>query len=257
MKEQKTLLLFAHHSTEDSIPEETIQYLSHLEKLFDEVMVVSDNQNLNSEEYNVFHCENIGYDFGKYYRALKKINVEEYERIAFVNDSCYVVDDANFDKISDFNNDREFDFWGLTDSFEKPGCYESEEDTAYHIQSYFLVFEKSSIPLINKFFEDIKFDDFLSTDYKGDVRQYIINNCEVGLTKYMMDKNLKCSAAWSVHEILKDSDDFTRKVANLHLHFWEELIFMGFPLIKKKLINGEWDGIAPNTDSWMIHYTSP
>ena len=60
MKNEKTLLLFAHHSTEDSLPEESLTYLSHLKEFFSDILVVCDNPALKDEDYEIFYCENVG-----------------------------------------------------------------------------------------------------------------------------------------------------------------------------------------------------
>jgi hypothetical protein len=42
---------------------------------------------------------------------------------------------------------------------------------------------------------------------------------------------------------------------NTHVHLWEELIIEGYPLMKKKIVNGEWKPLLKNINN-KHKYTS-
>jgi hypothetical protein len=227
----KTLILFVAYHKNKFLDN---SYLQELYKISDDVKVLS-NKPIDGINNNEIY-DNEGYDFGYWYKALQKTNIHNYDRIIMVNNSNKLIKNGNLNKlVLEFNKNNEYDFWGLTDSYETPPKVDPSK--SYHIQSHFLVLEKKAIKLILEFFRSINFERFFTI--KNNLRQEIINNCEIGLSQYMLNKGLKLGAIYSSKEFSrKYGKDY--KKTNLHVILWEELINNNYPLIKKKIVNEEW-----------------
>ena len=79
---EKSCCAFLHFSENDEIPYYVQIYCNELSKYFDEIVLVSNNKNLDlnksfSSNIRLWHTENKGYDFGLFYRFLKSINLSE------------------------------------------------------------------------------------------------------------------------------------------------------------------------------------
>lgn len=225
---KNTLILFVAYHDKHFVDSNYVQKLSKINSDFK----ILSNQKIKGYE-NVLIYDNEGYDFGFWYKYLITHDVSEYERIILVNNSNVVINGASFDFINTFKSG--YDFWGLTDSYENPPGV--SPDKSYHIQSHFLVFEKPAIPLLLEFFKFINFENYLSI--KDNLRQKIINDCEIGLSQYMLNKGLNIGSVFSVVDLCRKHKLEYRKM-NLHVWLWEELVLNKYPLIKKKIIKGEW-----------------
>ena len=239
----RSLLIFANHS-KGYISLSAEAYIRELSKHFTDTIFATDHKGPVVLPYTIKYCQNVGYDFGKYYTALKSVDFKKYDRIAFVNDSNFLV--GNFDKVFEWGKTCGLEMWGLTDSVEVPRHYN------YHVQSHFLVFEKRSIKHIAEFFKDTMFEEkFMKIQNRREnVRQKIIMACEVGLSQYLLKEKIKMGSMWSVRGVPLEE----AKTLNLHRDKWEELIKDGYPLIKNKIIIGEWDGIIPNPQNRRKYY---
>jgi hypothetical protein len=190
--------------------------------------------------------ENLGYDFGFFYQALQNIELGEYERIAFVNDSNEVVRLGSFNDIFEWANQEENELWGVTDADLNANGMLGRK---YHIQSHFLVFEKKGIELLSSFFEDINFEEDYLVSPKG-LRNRIIKNCEIGLTQYFLKNGLKAKSYFSVNDAKCPNPMFLNCQLNVHVSKWKELVDSGYPLIKRKIISGYYSGALNN---WKKH----
>ena len=257
----RSLLIFANHS-KGFIPLTTETYLHELSKYFTDVVVATDYKNYLPFRYRIFHCENLGYDFGKYFVSLKKIRPEDYDRIALVNDSNCLV--GTFEKVFSWADDNQksekpFDVWGLTDSVE--GRPNIPHDKTYHIQSHFLVFEKNALKYLPGFFKKVGFGTKFMKESTAELRDYIIEHCEIGISQYFLELGFNLGAIWSVKNMSRKglftgvTHLRTKDIAiNLHLHMWERLIKNGYPLIKNKIMKGEWDQIIPDPKNKWKYY---
>lgn len=229
-----TLCFFVSYNKDGNFQND-INYFNLLKRYFNKVVLVTNMLPKNfNDEHLIFNNE--GYDFGFFYKAINSINTSEYTTIAFINNSNVLAKNRNFDKIFKWAKERQLDFWGLTDSIEAPPGIKL--GSSYHIQSHFLVFEKNAIPHILKFFKEINFERFFTIKNESNLRQSIINECEIGITQYLKRNGLKIESYFKYNVLF----DKYRKNKNLNMHvwLWEELILEGYPLIKKKILNNEW-----------------
>lgn len=232
------LCLFISYNKNENDFNHDYRYINSLKKYFDKVVLVTNKKPKNYEgECLIF--KNEGYDFGFFYKAINSLNLNLYNRIAFINNSNIVVKNRNLDNIFSWKNN--FDFWGITDSIEAPNGVNPKN--SYHIQSHFLVFEKNAILFLKEFFKEINFERFFNIHNTDLLRQSIINKCEIGISQFMIKKGLKIGSYFSYSTIMNKYKKPNN--TNMHVWLWEELIREGYPLIKKKIVNGEWN-FLPN-----------
>jgi len=254
-KINKSLLIFAHYS-EGYIPKQVEEYIQELSRHVDDVVLSTNYTGFYDLPYPLFSTPNEGYDFGFFYKVLKRVKNKNYDRIIFANDSNTLV--GKFDKIFNWSLENKMDVWGLTDSSEcwltdpTPGkvlkkCKETDHNH-YHLQTHFIVFEKRSIPHLYTFFDDIKFEKNFLYPVKPaeNLRRKVITSCEFGLAQYMQSRGLSAGARWSV----KHWKHMKGKEINMHFSKWEELIKDGYPLMKNKIVNGEWDDPQEGVEGW-------
>lgn len=256
-KIKKSLLIFAHHG-KGNFSRDALIYLREISKYFSRTIVGTDLTNPPSLPVEFMFCENKGYDFGIYYQVLKRINHFEFDRIALVNDSNSLVN--TFEDIFKWGDSNNLDFWGLTDSKEKTHGTKIFKDT-YHIQSHFLVLERKTLPHLINFFMNLDFENEYMID-SGDsrLRDRIIDACEIGFSVYLQRYDIKMGAKWSVLDRPRLNKD-RLKIYNMHFWDWEWLIVEGYPLIKNKILNGEWSQpnpkqpyIVPNANRSKKYY---
>ena len=256
----RSLLIFANH-TSTYFPLSAETYLEEISKYFTEVIVATDYTEYLNLPYNIHRYPNKGYDFGKYYSTLKKIKIKKYDRIAFVNDSNSLV--GTFKELFEWAKTCELDVWGLTDSLEGAPTILPSHDLlsgfnqtvltkklSYHLQSHFLVFEKTAHKYLFPFFENINFEENLMKPASPALRDLIITHCEIGLSQFLLRQDMKIGARWTVKNMPLDR----AKRINPHLHDWEKLIKNGYPLIKNKIVRGEWNHIIPNPQLRAKYY---
>jgi len=239
----KSLLIFVHYSKSSTIPKEVKKYVNELVPFFSETIVATNFKGKGGENVKVKTFKNEGYDFGLFYRALQTINIEEYDRIGFVNDSNVVV--GSFKEIFKWGNTNNCGMWGVTDSLECPPGLKGQK--TYHIQSHFLMLEKKALNHLHSFFKHINFKKYLTAS-NNRLRVQIINNCEIGLSQYMIKKGVSLGSYFSVKNKRAPGTSFLNYHQNVHVYKWEELIKGGYPLMKRKLIEGSWK-FVPNWKS--------
>ena len=245
----KSLLIFVHYNREKPylhLPEYVKKYVKILMPFFTDTVISS---NYKGPEWNgvpIMRFENLGYDFGFFYQALQNIELGEYERIAFVNDSNEVVKLGSFNDIFEWANQEENELWGVTDAdLHAKGTVRHK----YHVQSHFLVFEKKGIELLSSFFEDIDFEKYLVPSTER-LRSRIIKNCEIGLTQYFFKNGLKARSYFSVNDAKCPKPMLLNCELNVHVDKWKELIDSGYPLIKRKIVSGHYSAVLNN---WEKH----
>ena len=207
---------------------------------FSEVVISTNYKGPSFGNVKIMNFKNEGYDFGLFYRALHSIDFKTYDRIAFVNDSNILV--GSFKNIFKWGDGNDCGMWGLTDSLESPPALRGQN--TYHIQSHFMIFEKAAINLLDQFFKSINFEKYLTTSTQH-LRVQIINNCEIGLSQFMLKNRVKLGSYFSVKDKASPNFIFANYRHNVHVYKWEELIKGGYPLIKRKLVEGAW-AFVPN-----------
>src|ERR1700741_958414 len=98
----RSVCFFASYYTSIEIPYYITVYLNELKKQFNEVVFLS-SQPVSEQDLKFLQDENIqflvekneGFDFGLWYKAFQKININDYDRVALVNDSCILFKSLN------------------------------------------------------------------------------------------------------------------------------------------------------------------
>ncbi len=241
MQSNIKICLFIHFSTSKNIPYNVKIYVKELSKYFDEVRFLTNYEDNNCEieffKGNIIHVfdTNEGSDFGRIYNYLKRINIEDYKEIACVNDSNVLL--GPLDKVMEWGRTSQLDFWGIIDSHEKPRF--STHKNNYHIQSHFMVFNCNAISHLQEYFDSIDFKFIFRIKDKKDLRNRVINDWEIGLSQFLIRKDLKIGA-------FKECTYFTpkkssKKPINVTHKLYYDLICDDYPLLKKKVaIDGKW-----------------
>lgn len=242
MSENKNLgskvCLFAHYDNNEQIKDYVLFYLSKIKEIgFDIIFIstapISDKvsyKKLNQLCNVVIHRDNIGYDFGSWAEGIKYLKNKNIllEKLLVANDSVYGPLYSLENIINSFEKSSA-DFYGLTDSYE----------FEYHIQSYFMIFNKDVLrsEVWKNFWEKI---------YVHSVKEEIVRNYEVGLSTLLMNRGFKMGVYLESHNIAHDAileNHFyktelleNRKYNITHL-LWDFIITKyKYPFIKKELI---------------------
>lgn len=206
------------------------------------------------------HRRNIGWDFASWAAALFAFPWlhEECRTLLLTNDSN-IGPLTPLSKVFEKARANQFDAWGITDSWE----------IGYHLQSYFLCFEQSALR------SGLLIDFFGSYGFPVP-KQQIIETGEIGLSSAMLRHGLKVGAVFPYDEVCDDylrsrpestnaadgdsflfgSDSSTRfrglggsffdlavtesiqwaRPLNPTHYFWESLVRLGSPFIKRELL---------------------
>ena len=148
----RSICFFASYFTGNRLPYYITVYLGELNKHFSEVVLLTSQNDLSIESIAFLKAENIrlqieeneGFDFGLWYKAFQKNEIETYDQIALVNDSCILFKPLN-----------EFMEWSRSNASDLQGITRSNA-IAPHIQSYFLIINKKAIPFVKEYFEQHK-----------------------------------------------------------------------------------------------------
>lgn len=242
----KTLAVFIHFDGTNNIKPYVKYYIDKLLEIFDNVLVVTNLTEFNNSYFStsmnvdIMSFRNTGYDFGMFFKALNSIDLTQYERIGFFNDSNILF--KQLKDIFKLGLKLKKDFWGITDSYE--GLPDMDKKYTYHIQSHFLIFEKKAIDLILPFFESINFIELLNEKTVGrELRLKIIANCEIGLSQFYLKHNLDIGSVYSSLEFIPKYSSRNYTNTNIHIWLWKELIENKYPFIKKKIVINGFDPI--------------
>jgi lipopolysaccharide biosynthesis protein len=156
-------------------------YLKELKKYFTKVVLLSSKDSSSEEDKRFLLNEGIefkyekneGFDFGMWYKAFQKYDLNSYDQVALVNDSCVL-----FKPLNDFMN------WSASNHADAKGITLSDAISP-HIQSYFIVLNKKAINLTAAYFKEHK----LLNDIAD-----VITTYEVGLSNYLIKNGAKISA---------------------------------------------------------------
>ncbi len=221
-KNGNKLCFFSHYDKDGIIDPYVIHYLEKLLSLGCDIIFVSaaeaiaknELENMKNICAQVILKENIGYDFGSWKTALTSSEqlLGNYEKLILCNDSVY----GPFHDLQNIflqMQERELDVWGITES----------RDMGYHLQSYFLVFDK-------KVFQDFKFLHFWESYTIYKYKRNVIEYYEVGLSRYMLKNAYKLAAYCPMDQSMSDTYNMS--------HFsWKSLITdKGCPFLKIELL---------------------
>lgn len=271
--------VFAHYDKSSSVADYVHHYLLSLKEAGFQTIFVSTSESIEEESIEKLKTTclaactrpNSGYDFGSYKKGielLKSKNIET-ETLLLANDSVYGPFFSLESIVSKWES-GEFDVMGLTDSY----------DPAYHIQSYFLLFNRPAVhsDAFNSFWDNVGLINDDSPNFKRD----IILEYEVGGSQAWASNNMRIGAAFPLketltrmfNEFIKHETEKSRTTPyysheprfevrlnqnTSHVH-WRELIENGFPFIKKELLTKnpleldiqEWPSIVENLSEYDI-----
>jgi hypothetical protein len=199
--------------------------LLEVKRHFNEVVFLTNNDKslqMEAEEFlkkngiSLMSVENEGYDFGMWYKAFRSFDVGKYDRIGLINDSCILF--KKLDEVFQTINNSNWDYCGILDSAQ----------VAYHLQSYFIIINKPAIPYVRQYFGE-----------NGTIKEFdnAIFTYEVGMSQYLLKNNLKLGSVFS-YKI--NSTPYNPSFASI-----KELIKAGFPMIKKKIVFGNFKNLEP------------
>jgi rhamnosyltransferase len=148
------ILYFVHYNKYNGLSDHVLYLLRTVRLLYTKVMVIS-NSPLSGEQSNklsevcdeILIRENKGFDFGAWKDAILKDGWEKlasYDNLTLMNDTC-------FGPLFDLEmiylkmEQKDIDFWGLTNYRKDKHGIHAITKPADHIQSYFLCFNKNVI----------------------------------------------------------------------------------------------------------------
>lgn len=208
--------VFAHYDKDNMVDEYVYYYLHELLTVTQKLVFVTvsdiskkDAERLENLNIEVIKRENIGYDFYSYKVGIERLDLNLYDELIVCNDSIFgpVVPMKNiFTKMQD----KECDFWGITDS----GLID------YHLQSYFLVFRKSILQSLtfSRFWDELK----VLEDKKEIIKRY-----EVGLSQRLLKKDYKAQVY--IHYAINKNDNSIRLLKRLWKKPYKIFKFLIFP----------------------------
>ncbi|WP_256852367.1 rhamnan synthesis F family protein [Pantoea sp. Fr+CA_20] len=176
----KTVAVVAHYDVNNIADDYLLPLFSSLFQVCDKIVVVTtsgieqaSHSKLSSlGNLEIITRENVGYDFLSYKTGIDSIaDLDLYDRLLVLNDSFYTSKNFNLEKILIKSEAK--DIFGLT----------STNQFRFHLQSYFLVFNKKA--LLSKWF--FKFWNGVFS-YKRKIK--IIFNYEMGLTSSALHDGL-------------------------------------------------------------------
>lgn len=250
----KSICFFCSYYSGSSLPIYVRYYLTELTRHFTEVVLLTNEKTILPADTDFLQSlnipyrlyENEGFDFGMWHKALREYDIEQYDRVGLINDSCILFKKLDF--FFEWLESENVDYAGMTD------CNAIQ----YHIQSYFLIINKTTIAPVKEYIER----NGVVTNIKEVIKVY-----EVGLSQYLIGLGLKLTAYYPIQCIqlpLKNSSEGNRKLKDklilshqkwkLSMGFigkkymgnpmWytsKELIKQGIPLIKKKILTRLYD----------------
>ena len=211
----RSICFFASYFKGNKIPYYITVYLTELKKHFSEVVLLTSQNDLSIESIAFLKAENIrlqieeneGFDFGLWYKAFQKNEIDTYDQIALVNDSCIL-----FKPLNEFMN------WSRSNNADLQGITLSNA-IALHIQSYFLIINKRAIPFVKEYFEKHKLLKNISD---------VIAVYEVGLSSFLISKDLRIDA-------FMDNNGYNGEFSPYY-YCVDYHISKGIPVIKKKIL---------------------
>lgn len=241
--------VYSHFDKSSSVQQYVFDALESLKKTGFNILFVSTSPSINEDSLCTLRQhtsivalrENTGYDFGSYKMGIQHLYTSQtsLSQLVLTNDSVF---GPLFDLTGIVERSTKYDLYGMTDSF----------DRLYHLQSYFIIYSQRVLasPCFSEFWHSVQLVDMSKPNFK----QEIIDHYEVGGTQFFMKKQFSVGAEFSFKSIIKHQFDLfleqlesaSRKPnfntqqffigSNSTHSYWEELIKMGFPYIKRELL---------------------
>ena len=175
----KRILLYSHYSEHDEVESYNYLTLENMDERFDYVIVLTNCPNkwkLAHPNYHKYHflSYNFKNDFRNYGVFIMQTarQLKAASQLCLMNDSFVIVDVSAFGRcVKQLCEPNTADFTGITSSYEN----------AYHLQSYFMVFNENSVSAILDYFET----HGLPTNHNAAILQY-----ELGITAHLVKQGL-------------------------------------------------------------------
>lgn len=173
----KRIAVLAHYDIDSVIDSYLKMVIKEIERFVEKIILVTtsgvDEKSLTEfNKVQVIQRENVGYDFYSYKTGIESIsNLQQYDQLLMLNDSFYITE--SFDLNLFLHQSAGKDIYSIT----------STNQFAYHLQSYFIVFNKKAIlsTWFYKFWQNV----FI---YKRKIK--IIFDYEINLTRSAMQHGL-------------------------------------------------------------------
>jgi len=184
----KRVVVYSHYSEHNEVESYNLLAIECIEHYFDCIIILTNcpnKWNMHSQNYN--KCHLLGYnmksDFRNYGVFLMQTanTLIHASRLCLMNDSFVIVDVNAFGnciKLLFENEQMTHDFVGLTSSYEG----------VFHLQSYFMCFDASTIPAVLFYFE---------TRGLPMNHQHAISNYELGITVHLTNSGFSSFAVVS------------------------------------------------------------
>jgi lipopolysaccharide biosynthesis protein len=193
----KHLCLFAHYDRDDLVDPYVVIYLKALRKADVDIVFITATQDegqlakVKPLVSRILVKNEAGRDFGSWWLALKMLGVDcgnGYDRVIFANDSIYFPVRPIEPLFADMEM-KGYNLYGLSDS---------READAYHLQSFFLAFDKKAqAAVFPRFIERFR-RNYVLTKW-GQIREY-----ELGLTQTAQEAGLSVGAYFSIDDARED-----------------------------------------------------
>jgi rhamnosyltransferase len=179
---KKRVLFFAFHDRHNFIDVHVIKYLEKIRNSFEKIIFVSDQPLKKKELQKIkfvdeyIHENHSEKDFGSWKRGINRIKISDFDELFLTNDSI-IGPLINIEKVLNKMDLKKTDFWGISSA---------GKDNLFHLQSYFLCFNK-------KCFESKVFKDFFRNIKKLNSKGELVQEYEIGLTQILINSGFKCS----------------------------------------------------------------
>ena len=267
--------VFSHFDANDRVERYVLHYLEQLKLSGYEVLLVSTSRAISDESvealsrvcHTVCLRENVGYDFGSFKAGigLLKQHGARVSRLLIANDSVFGPFN-DLQPVLQAMEREDIDLCGLTDS----------HDHGYHLQSYFISYSA-------RMYASAAFDNFWSSvdlisNTTDNFKQKIVHNYEVGGSQHFIEAGCSYAVVFPYHDILdrlfqrvldrlQRSRDPRAQIQvqaeelffnlNASHRYWDELIDMGMPFIKRELLTKNPTGADLSSWPEKIASTSP
>lgn len=166
-----------------------------------------------SQSFIPIELPNIGYDTAKWYHVTQNVNCSRNQYYCLMNDTCELVQPLK--PVIDSFLKKRVNVFGLTDSNER----------AYHIQSYFRIFDARGLELFNRYCQ--LHNSVLLKDSTS-IRQEVIDIFEIQFCSFLLKHNATRTAFILVNQL-----KIPNKTVNVSLLYPNLLISRKCPLIKR------------------------
>ena len=188
----KRVMIYSHYSDKNDVERYNLLTIECVQHYFDYIIILTNcpnKWNIHSPNYNKCHFLNYNMksDFRNYGVFIMQTSktLMNASRLCLINDSFVIVDVNVFGhcmkRLFDGDN-MSHDFLGLTSSYEN----------VYHLQSYFMCFNSTTVPAIMDYFETRG----LPTNHQAAISHY-----ELGITSHLIEKGFSSFAVVSNDEM--------------------------------------------------------